>query len=187
MSLETKDVAAWVKKRPLLTTCALLVAALGLALYFRLDVQTTLETQLAEREKELSRLTNNVKFSAQLDTQLEALRQANARIADGALREADRARNQQVFYRLESDSGVQLVDIRQLAIPAPARGGQAPKTFVSIPFNVTIRGDYEQIIGFLNRLDHGATLSRVSSAGVARPEGGQHTLSFTVDMLGLRQ
>lgn len=186
MSLEAKDIAAAFKRRPLLFTCGALCLALGLGLYFRSGLPAELETRLAEREKEMKRLGNNVKFSAQLDAQLQTLRRANEVVSAGALRPAELARNQQLFFRLEAESGVKLVDIRQLATPPPTKGAPAPVAYVSVPFSLTIRGDFEQIMDFLYRLDHGPTLSRVTSASMARPEEGTQSLSLTVDLLGLR-
>ncbi len=81
MSLDAKDIAAALKRRPLLFTCGALCLALGLSLYFRSGVPAELETRLAEREKEMKRLSNNVKFSAQLESQLQALRRANEVVA----------------------------------------------------------------------------------------------------------
>lgn len=186
MSLETKDIVAAFKRRPLLFTCGAVCLVLGLSLYFRAGVPAELETRLAEREKELKRLSNNVKFSAQLDAQLQTLRRANEVVQAGALRPAELARNQQLFYRLEAESGGKLADIRQLTPPAPAKGAPAPVAYVPVPFSLTLRGDYEQIIGFLHRLDHGAALSRVTSASLGRPEDGAQSLTLTVDLLGLR-
>jgi hypothetical protein len=186
MSLETKDIAAAFKRRPLLFVCGALCLALALCLYFRAGVPSELETRLAEREKELKRLTNNVKFAAQLEAQLQTLRRANEVVSAGALRPAELARNQQLFFRLEAESGVKLADIRQLAPPAAAKGAPAPVAYVPVSFSLTILGDYEQIIGFFLRLDHAAVLSRVTSASISRPEDGVQSLSLNVDLLGLR-
>ena len=122
MSLETKDLVAAFKRRPLVFVCGVIVVALGLALYFRSGVGDELQARLAEREKELSRLTNNTKFSAQLDAQLQALRQANATLEAGALRVGELARNQQVFFRLEEQTGVPLLDLRPLNVSNAAKG-----------------------------------------------------------------
>lgn len=184
MSLETKDVVAAVKRRPLLVTCATVSLALALVLYFRMDVRDGLQSRLDEREKELMRLAGNTKFSAQMDTQLQALRKANAVIEAGALRAGELARNQQLFYRLEAESGVKLLDLRQLNPAVPAKGG--PSTYVGLPFNLTIKGDYSQVLDFLQRLDHGATLCRVINASIARPVDGSYTLSLGVELLAFR-
>jgi len=185
MSIETKDVAAAFKRRPLLFVCGGLSLALALSVYFRLGVSDELETKLAEREKVLLRLSNNTKFSAQLDGQLEALRKANATIAEGALRPGELARNQQFFFRLEAETGVKLLDLRQLQSPPPAKGAPAT-TYAAIPFSLTIKGDYAQIIQFLQRLDREPTLARVTSGAISRPTDGAQTLSFGVELLGFR-
>ncbi len=185
MSLETKDIVAAAKRRPLLFACGGLVLALGLATYFRMDVPGELEEKLAEREKELTRLSNNVRFSAQLDTHLQSLQSANETIAAGALRVSELARNQQVFYRIEADSGVKLLDLRQLSSPPPARGAPVT-TYAPIPFSLTVRGEYPQLIDFLARLDRVATLSRVTSATTAKPTEDTQMISLTVQLLGYR-
>lgn len=185
MSIQTKDLVAALKRRPLLCICGALVLGFGLTLYFRLGVADASRERLAEREKEFQRLTNNTKFSAQLDTQLQALRNANATIAAGALHVGELARNQQLFFRLEAETGVKLLDLRQLPAPAPAKGAAA--TYVSIPFSLTVKGTYDQLIDFLQRLDRGATLSRVSTGSIARPSDGTQALSLSVELIGFRE
>lgn len=181
MSLQTQDILNALKRRPLLCVCGALALGLGLTLYFRLGVGDEVQARLAEREKELQRVTSNTKFSAQLDTQLQALRKANATIEAGALRAGELARNQQLFYRLEADTGVKLLDLRQLNVSTAGKG-----TYVAIPFSLTIKGDYAQLLDFLQRLDRGATLSRVTSASIARPGEDTQTLSLNVELLGFR-
>ncbi len=192
MSLETKDVVAAAKRRPLFFVCGAIVFACFLLVYFRMDARDEVEGRLEERQKELTRLTNNVRFAAQLDAQLEALRRANETIASGALRVGELARNQQVFYEIEAASGVKMLDLRQLPPPAPARGAPAPTTYAPINFSLTIRGDYPQLIDFLHRLDRGPTLSRVTSANASRTgeagpsAAGEYALTLSVQLLGFR-
>jgi len=184
MSLETKDVVAAIKRRPLVAACGMISLALLLGIYFRMDVRDVAQAQFDEREKALLRLIDNQKYSAQLDAHLQALRKANAVIEAGALRANELARNQQIFYQLEAASGVKLLDLRQLTPAIPAKGG--PVTYVPIPFSLTVKGDYAQIMDFLQRLDHGPTLCRVSSASIGRPVEGAYTLSLSLEMLGFR-
>lgn len=184
MSIETKDLVAACKRRPVVFICGAVIVVLGLLLYFRMDTLSAREEQLAEREKELLRLTNNVKFAAQLDAQLQQMRAANATIEAGALRPGELARNQQVFLRLEEETGVKLLDLRPSPVVVPAKNG--PKTYVGIPFSLTIQGEYPQLLDFLQRLDRGPTLARVTSASLARPDEGAQTLNLGVELLGFR-
>lgn len=185
MSIETKDVVAALKRRPLLFVCGALAVGLALGIYFRMGVQGEMEAKLAEQEKVLVRLSNNTKFSAQLDTQLESLRKANAKIAEGALRVGELARNQQLFFKLEAETGVKLLDLRQLSVAPPVKGATV-STYVAIPFSLTIEGDYAQIMNFLLRLDREATLARVTSGAISRPAEGAQSLSLSVELLGFR-
>lgn len=196
MSLQTQDLVAGIKRRPVLFVCGVLALLFAVAIYFRGSVPTELRARLTEREKELTRLSNNVKFSAQLDGQLEALRAANAVIEQGALRIGELARNQQLFLRLEAESGVKLVDLRQLttqatvATPAPkgkAAAAAAPSgIYEPIRFSLNVQGDYPQLIDFLKRLDQCPTLSRLASANTAQPTEGTQSLSLIVELLGFR-
>lgn len=187
MSLETKDLVGGIKRRPLLSICGALVVGLALLVYLRAGAPAELQARLDEREKEFSRLNNNVKFSAQLDSQLAALRKANAAVEAGALRVDELASNQRLFLRLEAESGVKLVDLRQLPMPAPVKGAPAATTiYTAIPFSVTIQGDYPQLMDFLKRLEQGPTLSRVNSASIAQPTDGAQSVSITAELLGFR-
>ena len=185
MSLDTKEINDLFKRHPVPVGCAGLTFILLLALYFRFGTLAEVQVKLEEREKALSKLVDNVKFSAQLDTQLAALEQANAVILAGALREGELARNQQLFYRLEADSGVKLLDIRQQPVPKPAKGA-APTVYVPITFSLSILGEYPQIMKFLKNLEKGDTVSRLVAATIGQPVEGGQTVSLTVELLGIR-
>lgn len=185
MSLDNKAVADLLKRHPVPMACAGLTLLLLVVLYFRFGSLAEVQAKLEEREKSLSKLVDNVKFSAQLDAQVAALVEANGVIQGGALRAGELARNQQLFYRLEADSGVKLLDIRQQPLPTPAKG-TAPTIFVPITFSLSILGDYAQIMKFLKNLERGATVSRLVAATIGQPMEGGQTVSITVELLGLR-
>jgi hypothetical protein len=192
MSLNSKVFVEGVKRRPLVCTCGVVLVALAIVIYFRAGVATELRSRLEAQEKEFARLSNNVKFSAQLDAQLEALKKANATIEAGTLRAGELARNQQVFLRLLPETGVKLVDLIQTPtakaqVPA-AKGAPvvALTTYSPLAFNVTVQGDYAQLIDFMKRLERGPTLSRVTSGRIASPVEGAQTLTLGVELLGFR-
>lgn len=185
MSLDNKAVADLVKRHPVPVGCAGLTLLLLVALYFRFGNLSEVQIRLEEREKTLSKLVENVKFSAQLDTQLASLEAANGTLQAGALRSGELARNQQLFYRLEVDSGVKILDIRQQPLPLPAKGA-APTVYVPITFSLSIVGEYAQIMKFLKNLERGATVSRLVAATIGQPMEGGQTVSLTVELLGLR-
>lgn len=179
------DAKALVKRHPVPIWCAGLSLVLLLAMYFRMGSLDEVQAKLDEREKVLSKLVNNVKFSAQLESQLAALSAANEVFNTGALRVSELARNQQLFYKLEVESGVKLIDIRQVPLPALAKGA-APTVYVPITFSVSILGDYAQIMKFLKLLEKGAAVSRLTSATIGQPLEGGQTVTINVELLGLR-
>jgi hypothetical protein len=193
MSIETKDLVAFVKKRPSLCVCATLAVVFGLTLYFRAGITSELQATLETKEKEHLRLSNNMKFSAQLEQQLEALREANRVIESGALRVADLARNQQLFLEIEAETGVKLVDVRQLSLPSPPAAGKGPAkgpgaaaTYIGIPFSLTVRGEFSPLLTFMKKLEAAPTLSRVNSAAFGPPNEEGQSISFNVELLGFR-
>jgi hypothetical protein len=185
MSLDNKALNELLKRHPVPIGCAGLTLLLLLVLYFRFGGLAEVQASLEDREKALSKLVDNVKFSAQLDSQLAALEQANEVLQAGALRAGELARNQQLFYRLEADSGVKLLDIRQLPLPLTVKGA-SPTVYVPITFSLSMVGEYDQIMKFLKNLERGSTISRLVAATIGQPMEGGQTVSITVELLGLR-
>ncbi len=185
MAIETKTVVAAFKRQPIPFSCGIIVVLLLLLAYFRMGVVDEREAALAEAEKVLSKLTNNITYSAQLDQHLNELRAVNDGFATAALKQGDIARNQQFFYRIESASGVRILELRSQPVPAPAKG--APVTFYQpLTYSLSVAGDYEKLLTFLLHLERGSTLGRVLSATLVYVDGSEQTLNLNVEMLGLK-
>jgi hypothetical protein len=187
MSLEGKDIINAAKKRPLVFACALLSFVFLGVTYWRLGAVDTLQEQVDERLLVLQKTKANVTHSVQLDAQVKEFTQINQKIKASALRPADLAQNQQMFYRLESETGVKLIDIRQQATDKTPVKGAVVTTYSPVVFALTIEGDYRQVLAFTKRLESGPTLSRTSNALFIMGSNNLPSLSMTVEMLGLRQ
>ena len=94
------------------------------------------------------------------------------------IRASDIGINQQYFYRLETESGVKLVDLRQGARGTP-KGGTVP-----ISFTVSAQGDYAQVLAFLRALENGAHFCRVQSGSCSGPRKGPVTVALNLELLG---
>ena len=186
MSLKGKNIINACKRRPLLSACIGAGLVLLLSFYLRMDLVGETETALAERSKHLKRLKTNALYANHLEQDIKTLKEVNQAFADAALREGELAKNQQIFLRLEAETGVKLVDMRALAVP-PAPKGTGSNSYVPISFSLTISGDHKQLITFLKRLDQGPTLCRVSSAALSATNAGPQTMSLGVELLGLRR
>ena len=185
MSLETKDVVNGIKKQPVASACGFVFFVLLIALYFRFGALAEAEAVLEQRTKTFRELKNNVSYSAQLDDHVKQLSAANQRIDASALRAAALAQNQQIFYLLEAQTGVKIVDIRQQAVPPPAKG--APATgYIPIDFSLNVEGGYEQVLLFMKRVERSPSINRLAGATMSVKETGVATVSMNVAMLGIR-
>lgn len=185
MSLTGADLVAFFRKHPVGVGSGVLAIALGLAAYFRLDLIPAAEAELEQKTSEGERLKANLKHSAQLREQFDAVASANRDIEGRAFRLGQLTANLQYFYRLEAETGTKLIDVRQQS-PAPAKG-PAPK-YLRIPYALSVQGDYAQVVAFLRRLERGPHFCRIVGATVApAPAVGPEavTLALNLEILGL--
>ena len=197
MSLTGQDIAAAFKKHPIALTGAVVALIFGGATYYRHTAVPETESLLEQRSAESERLKNNIRYSALLDDQLIALKAANREIEGRTVRPAERATNYQYFYKLEADTGVKLLDLRQMELATaagtarPAKAAPKP-TYTGVPYAVAVQGSYSEVLTFLRRLEGGLHFCRVLSASVSlsRSEGETTseaqpvTLSLTLELLG---
>lgn len=182
MTTSGKDIRASFKKHPVGFGCGLLCLLLAVAIYFRHSELPERESLLEERMAEGARLSQNLRHNAQLKEQYEALVAANAEIDSRAVRLSSLATNLEYFYRLESDTGIKLLDLRQLTPAAPARGAAATK-HLRVPFAVSVQGDYPKVLNFLRRLENGPHFCRINSATLTG--AAEVTLTLSIELLGL--
>jgi hypothetical protein len=136
---------------------------------------------LEQKSTEGARLAANVKNAAQLPEQLEVLTSAGKKIQSRLIRGSQLATNLQYFYRLETDSGVELIDLRQTS------SGQPTKATAGVGFAIAVKGDYVTLLGCLRRLENGPHYCRVMSAsinGAAPDRAAPLTLSLSLELLG---
>lgn len=199
MSIQGKDILIGCKRRPLLCACILLGVALLAAFYFRKDMIGETETILAERSKLLRKLKSNVANAAQIEQQVGKLTEINDSFIEGALSVGELASNQQIFLRLESETGIKLIDLQPQALPKTTPTAANPKagskaavsasTYSILRYALTISGDYGQLVGFLKRLERAPALNRLVGASISSSDLGSdiHLMTITVELLGRRK
>jgi len=184
MSIEAKDISGLFKRFPIPAVCLTVVCA-GLAVfYFRFGVLNEVTAKLGEKTTELKRYNLNIEASKQLDEQLAALVKANQQFLGSAIRVTELAKNPEIFYSLEKETGAKITDVRQLVMTAPAKA--APDSYMIIPFSVAAEGDFKQILSLLKRLEFGQQIGRINSASLIRSLDGKLALNLTIDCLGTR-
>jgi hypothetical protein len=184
--MSTQELVAAVKKNPISFGCGALGIVLIAAIYFRSDAIPKAEAELGEKSAQAEKIALNIKYSAQLKEQVDALVAANREIDGRIIRASQLGINTQYFYRVESVTGVKIIDLRQntgTTVGKPAKG-----TFIPVSFSVSVQGSLKQIIEFLRQIENGAHYSRILTAscnGNAAARSAPITLVLTLELLGL--
>jgi len=166
MSIDTKKLTGLLKKNPSLAAASLAIFLLAMAFYFRFDQLDTYNDRLNDLKGNLNKLQRNITNSAQLERQLEEIKSINLKMEQAALRPSELARNLQYFYTLEAGNAVKLLDLRQQAVAASARGATLT-LYAPITFSVNLAGDYDQLLTFTREVEKTFIGGKVLSASIS--------------------
>lgn len=175
-----------IKKNRLGVTCGALSLVCAVIIFLRSEAIPTAEALLAQKSAEGEKIATNIQYSAQLKEQVETLSTANKEIESRILRASQLLTNTQYFYKLESETGVKMLDsIRQVtssSVSKPAKGNYLP-----VAFSVSVQGDLNQILAFLRGLESGTHYCRVLSATFSVNSAQRNsplTLALSLELLG---
>ena len=184
------DLIAAFKKQPVGFICGGLCLISGLLLYYRGDVREESQVAYDQKADESAKIEANVRSTVGLPEQTAAM-QADAREMESRLMHVGQlAINQQYFYRLESETGVKLLDIRQSVLPS-AKPGVKTNLYLGVPYNISIQGTYPQVLAFLRRLEHGRHFTRFNtvsfgkSSGTTEGTANSLTVALSIELLGV--
>lgn len=182
--MTNQELIALIKKNPIGVACGVLALAVGGALYYRSGDIPAAEAELAEKAALAEKYALNIKFSTQLPEQHEALVAANKAISERLIRASQLGTNTQFFYKLESDTGVKLIDFRQ---STPTSAKPAKGAFMPVAFSVAVQGSIAQVLDFLRQIESGTHYGRVLTANCSvspTARSAPLTLSLTLELLG---
>jgi Tfp pilus assembly protein PilO len=175
--MTTSDLIALAKKNPVIVVCVVLSLGILGAMYFRAGAIDEANKKLEERTALARRYALNLNQSAHLKDQYDTVVAANKAIENRMLRPAEIGINQQFFYKLESDSGVKLLDLRQ--------GGAVKKgAFAPISFTLSYQGDFSQAVAFLRALENGPHYFRLETASFGGGRTGPVSVTLNLELLG---
>ena len=179
------------KKYPVgIISATITIVALGLCV-FRYSAIADLHASLASKNKQAQIQSTNITHSAQLEEQLNALHEANKTIEGRLVNPQELAINLQYFYKLETDTGVKLLDAHSGA--APQGKPQASKSgYKPVPYIVTLKGSFAQAVSFIRKLEQGNSYCRIMGANYipAQEESAEKSeapaviLTLTIEILG---
>jgi hypothetical protein len=185
MAIGTKNVVAFVKKHPVAIGCGAVSVLLLAGIYLRSAKASELAATLKQKEEEGQRILDNIRGGASLPEQFETLANATKELEERLVRGTERARNQQYFYRIESETGVKELSLQPNPLPLLSAAQQRqPKTlYAGVGYTVSVQGDYRQILDFIGRVESGPHFYRMISASVTRP--GQRGAADTSNAINL--
>jgi hypothetical protein len=185
--MTNEELVAFLRKNLIAVICVAATIGIGFTIYYRSDALPDAEKVLADKTKEGELLAANIEDSNQLKEQQAAMVDANQVIADRMIQVGQLADNLQYFYRLESETGIKILDLRQNAWSPPGKG--AAKTFYTpVGFQVSAQGDYPKVLDLLRRLETGEHYCRVTSCDLkptnAETRGGDLVVALNLELLG---
>lgn len=185
MSFSNEQVIGLIKKNPISVGCGVLMGILLITSYFRSGLKAQAETDFAQKSSEADRLALNLRNASQLQEQVNAILLAQKDIEERMIRAGQLTTNRQYFYKLESETGVKLLDLRQSTSAATKKAAQG--AYIPTTFTLNVQGDYVQLLNFVRRLESGMHYCRILSASSNRPaeRGAVLVLSLNLELLGL--
>ena len=183
--MTSADISANLKKHPIGTICAIVAIACGIALYLRAGDIAASQVENEARTAEASRMVNNVRNSTNLAEQVGEMETLRKDFEGRLMKTSQLAVNLQYFYKLEAETEVKLIDVRQNNLPRNA----AKTLYVGVPFTVSIQGTFAQVTQFVNRLQNGPHFCRINVATFGRAGGDSAagtgvTLALNLEILG---
>lgn len=188
------DLIALIKKHPVAFVAGFIAIACVAWGYVHSDAVEDARTEFERKETQARKMADNVRHAAGLEEQTAEIKDAAQQLESRLVRAGQLATNLQFFYRLENETGVKLLDARQVQLP-PAKAN-APRTlYIGVPFNLSAQGTYPEVLEFVRRIEAGPHFSRFGSVTftkAAAPTGRvsttapseQLTVTLTVEMLG---
>lgn len=175
MAISNEQLLAGVKKNPLMVASVVVALLIGIGMYLRSGLEAELTVELEEKTRTGQRMANNLKFSVRLEEQLAVMVDSREKMESRLVDEGQLAVNLQYFYALESSTGTQLTDLRQLSdhsrVP-DSRKQQRKTAYQPISYAVALTGNYEQVMSFLQQLEAGTHFCRVMNASLIPSAGG---------------
>jgi len=167
-ALKKFSAGGFVRKNPVLITCVSIILILSVYYGFRYSANPEAEERLSLVNEEADRLALNLKNSAQLAEQMASLEESMGLINAKLMQSTALALNQQYFYKLVSDTGTKLLELRQGTVLPNAKKENG---FVPIPFVVSVQGEYPKVMAFLQNLESGSYILRIVTVNIAPVPG----------------
>lgn len=186
------DLRALIRKHPTGFGALLVCVICGGLVYYRGSEITERTRRSEETAKKAREYQTNITNATNLSEQAEAMQAAGKELESRLVRPTQIALNLQYFYRMESDTGVKILDVRQNYSPAARTAQRRPATaYVPVPYTVSVQGTFSQTLLFLKKIEAGPRMTRFSNVTFTKAGGSDSsdgsslmTLSINLELLG---
>jgi Tfp pilus assembly protein PilO len=179
-----------IKKHPIGFACGVIGVICAALLYFRSGKIDEYRAEYEAKSAEATKILANVRNSEKLPAQVSEIQVLSKEMESRLIRAGQLAVNLQYFYKLEAETEVKLVDVRQGNLP---RGSKT--LYAGIPFTVSVQGTFKQVLSFLQKLENGPHFCRFtavvfakqgsSEASRASGDTASINLSINLELLGV--
>lgn len=181
--MTSADIIARIKKQPIGFACGLICLLCIGWLYYRSGELEKRQGEFDAKAAEATKVTTNVTLSKNLAAEVAEIQGATKELESRLVRDGQLAVNLQYFYKLEAETEVKLLDVRQ-----NARAKSSKSMYPGIPFNVNVQGPYKNVMAFLQRVEKGRHFCRVINASFTKStmtgEAQAITMALNLELLG---
>jgi len=160
------------KDYPLAVICAAIILICAVALFLRGGANMELSAKEADLNSRIRTIDQNAKNAKDLSAEVEEAKLLVEQIKLRLFNREQRAVNINFFYGLEDRLDVRISNIGQMPSEDPiyAKGGpRAFKLHSTIGYNISLNGQFDEILAFLYELYRVDPLIRVADFQLARP------------------
>lgn len=177
--MNLKSAVSWIKKNVVSSTCAVVAVLLLVFFLVRKGSVSAMEGAIEVKTSESRALKANIVNAASLKEHLEKLKVANELVSSRLMKAGDLAKSQQYFYKMETDSGVKLMDLRPLSNTTGPAKTATKSVYSPVSYSCTVQGTYQQLLAFLGGLESGDHFSRILSANVSLVGSGAESAALS--------
>ena len=191
--MNIKFAVSQVRKNLVSSICATLAVLLLILFVIRKGGVSEIQSAVEAKTSESGTLKADILNSTSLREHLGKLKIANNLVSSRLMKLGDLAKSQQYFYKMETDSGVKLMDLRPLSNATSLTKNAAKSEYSAVSYSCTVQGTYQQLLVFLGKLESGDHFSRILSANVSLVGSGSEgavmpdpalTMMISIDFLG---
>lgn len=182
MSATLPELSAVLRRWPYCVISGVVILLSAVGVWFLREEISSLTAVHADRTREGEAMLATLVGGSTQRQELEVARTTARRIDENLLVEANLAENLWYFYKLEEQTKARLPELHQLSSPTSDKS----PLFRRVPYTLRVTGTYEQVAAFVQAIETGPRLAKITAFSFARadPTGATIALDLSLELLG---